>query len=47
MSNEELKIRINSAIMEETEAKKYCDVIIDATQSPEKVLTEVLKIIKK
>lgn len=46
MSNKELQNRINSAIIEEKEAKKYCDYIIDATQSPEKVLEEVLKIIR-
>jgi hypothetical protein len=31
--------------MEETEARKYCDYMIDATTSPEKVLKEVLDII--
>ena len=41
---EELKAREQSAIMEETEARKYCDYMLDATQKPEKVLKEVLDI---
>jgi len=31
--------------MEEQEARKYCDYMLDSTQSPEKVLREVLDII--
>jgi dephospho-CoA kinase len=46
MNDEELERRINSAIMEEEEAKKICDYIIDATQTEEEVLDEVLSIIK-
>lgn len=45
ITKEELKSRKQSAIMEEQEAKKYCDYVIDATKSPEKVLKEVLDII--
>jgi hypothetical protein len=32
--------------MEEKEARQLCDYMLDATQSPEKVLKEVLDIIK-
>jgi len=32
--------------MEEQEARIYCDYMLDATQSPEKILKEVLNIIK-
>jgi len=46
ISEIELKSRENSAIMEEQEARKYCDYMLDATQEPEKVLKEVLNIIK-
>lgn len=46
ISEIELKARENSAIMEEEEARKYCDYMLDATQNPEKVLKEVLDIIK-
>jgi len=42
----ELKAREQSAIVEEAEARKYCDYMLDATQTPEKVLKEVLDIIK-
>ena len=45
ISEIELKARENSAIMEEAEARKYCDYMLDATQSPERVLKEVLDII--
>jgi len=38
--------REKSAIMEEQEARKLCDYMLDATQSPKKVLSEVLDIIK-
>jgi hypothetical protein len=40
-------MREKSAIMEEQEARRHCDYMLDATQSPEKVLEEVLAIIKK
>lgn len=40
-----LKNREESAIMEEQEARKYCDYMLDATKQPEKVLKEVLDII--
>jgi len=43
---DELSRRIWSAIMEEKEARLYCDFILDATQSPENVKKEVLQIIK-
>ena len=46
ISKEELKAREESAIMEEQEARKYCDYMLDATQTPEKILNEVLEIIK-
>jgi hypothetical protein len=39
-------MREKSAIMEEQEARKHCDYMLDATQSPEKILKEVLEIIK-
>ena len=41
----ELQRREESAIMEEQEARQLCDYMLDATQSPEKVLKEVLDII--
>ncbi|MDD3646650.1 MAG: hypothetical protein PHH06_04580 [Candidatus Gracilibacteria bacterium] len=47
MRDEELERRINSAIMEEEEARKLCDYLIDATKSEIEVLEEVFKIIKK
>ncbi len=46
ISEIELRSREQSAIMEEAEARKYCDYMLDATQSPEKVLKEVLDIIR-
>jgi len=46
ISEEDIKAREQSAIMEEQEARKYCDYMLDATQEPEKVLQEVLDIIK-
>lgn len=46
MKDDELERRINSAIMEEEEARKICDYLVDATQSETEVLKEVLKIIK-
>lgn len=45
ISEIELKAREQSAIMEEEEARKYCDYMLDATQDPDKVLKEVLDII--
>lgn len=46
MSDEELEKRLKSAIFEEEQARVLCDHIIDATQSPQHVLDEVLEIIK-
>lgn len=43
---EYLKNRIESSINESQQATKLCDYVIDATQLPEKVLEEVLTIIK-
>lgn len=43
---EDIENRIESTIFEREQAQKYCDYIIDATQSPEEVLSEVLKIMK-
>ena len=45
ITESELLARENSAILEETEARKYCDYMLDATQTPDKVLREVLYII--
>jgi guanylate kinase len=39
--------RLESATLEREQAQVYCDHIIDATQSPEQVLEEVLNIMKK
>lgn len=41
----DIQNRLESANHEREDAKKYCDYIIDAAQSPEKVLQEVLEII--
>ena len=46
INEEELVRREESAIMEEKEARLLCDYMLDATQSPDKVLQEVLDIIK-
>ena len=46
ITERELRAREQTAIMEEQEARKYCDYMLDATQSPEKVLKEVLDIIE-
>jgi len=46
ITEDELLRREQSAIMEEKEARLLCDYMLDATQSPEKVLKEVLDIIK-
>ncbi len=45
ITEEELLRREESAIMEEQEARLLCDYMLDATQSPERVLKEVLDII--
>ncbi len=45
ISSEDLEIRKNSAKIEQQEATKYCDYIINADKSEEEVLQEVLKII--
>lgn len=45
-SKEDIKNRIESAQFERTQAEEYCDYIIDASQSPEAVLEEVLAIIE-
>lgn len=46
MSNEELQDRINSATIETTKSKELFDHIIDSTQDPEKVMNDVLEIIR-
>jgi len=38
--------RLESSNHEREDAKKYCDYIIDASQSPEKVLSDVLQIMR-
>ncbi len=43
----DIQNRLESASLERKQAQKYYDYIIDATQSPEKVLKDVLKIMKK
>lgn len=43
---DDIKNRLESAQFEREQANEYCDFIIDASQSPEKVLEEVLAIIK-
>jgi len=45
-SKDDIVNRLESASFEREQAQKYCDYIIDATQSPEKVLEDVLQIIK-
>ncbi|MCD5385181.1 guanylate kinase [Candidatus Gracilibacteria bacterium] len=45
IKEEELLRREQSAIMEEKEARLLCDYMLDATQSPDKVLKEILDII--
>jgi guanylate kinase len=39
--------RLESMIWEKQKAEKLCDYIIDATQTPKKVMQEVLEIIRK
>jgi len=41
----DIQNRLESASFEREQAETYCDYIIDASQSPEEVLQEVLKII--
>lgn len=43
---QDIENRIESTTFERDQAQKYCDHIIDATQSPEKVLENVLAIIR-
>jgi guanylate kinase len=43
---DDIQNRLESADLEREQAEKYCDYIIDASQSPEQVLSEVLDIIK-
>jgi hypothetical protein len=43
----DIENRLESASVERKQAQKYCDHIIDATQSPDQVLQDVLNIIKK
>ncbi len=45
-SKDDIKNRLESAITERKQAKKYCDHIIDASKSPEQVLESVLHIMK-
>ena len=45
-SLEDIKNRLESAEFERVQAQEYCDYIIDASQSPESVLEEVLAIIE-
>jgi len=46
MSEEEFKNRKESLVREVTDAKIYCDYIIDTSEkTPEKVFEEVLEII--
>lgn len=44
---QDIQNRLESTNHERHQAQKYCDYIIDATQSPENVLKEVLHIMKK
>lgn len=39
--------RLESATLEREQAAKYCDHIVDATQSPEDVLKDIFKIMKQ
>jgi len=43
---EQLKLREQSAIMEEKEARKYCDYMLDATLDPQTIKDQVVQIIK-
>ena len=44
---DDISNRLESASLEREHAQIYCDFIIDATQSPEEVLEDVLTIMKK
>ncbi len=46
-SRDDIKNRLESATLEREQAQEYCDYIIDATQSPEEVLQDILAIIKR
>lgn len=46
-SQDDIINRLESASLEREQAQKYCDYIIDATQSPERVLEDVLAIMKQ
>jgi len=46
ITQEQLENRIQSAIKEEQEARELCNYIIDATQTEQEVLQEVLWVIK-
>jgi guanylate kinase len=43
----DIKNRLESATLEREQAAKYCDHIVDATQSPENVLQDILKIMDR
>ena len=45
MTNGELENRLNSAKMEINKSKELFNHIIDATQTPEQVLNDILKIL--
>ncbi len=44
---EDIANRIESTTLEREQAHKYCDYIIDATQSPEEILQKVLGVVKE
>lgn len=44
---EDIANRIESSSFEREQAHKYCDHIIDATQSPEEILQKVLGVVKE
>jgi hypothetical protein len=47
MNDEELKRRLNTALIEKEKSEKLCDFIIDAHKSEEEILKEFLSIIKE
>jgi len=47
ISEKELEKRLKSADSERNQAQKICDYIIDATQDPNDILSEVMKILYK
>ncbi|USN58067.1 MAG: hypothetical protein H6767_07090 [Candidatus Peribacteria bacterium] len=47
MQNEEFERRKQTAIEEQKKAQELCDVMIDATQPPDEVFTQVCDIITK